>query len=62
MRAATSFVLMLLLLLSVAAFAQEEDTAAVEPDTIAWFGDYDSVLTAASKDGNYILIEFYTEW
>jgi hypothetical protein len=62
MRAATVFGLILVLLLNVAAFAQEEDTATAEPDTIAWYSDYDSALTAASKDGNYILMEFYTGW
>lgn len=62
MKAITSFALILLFLLSVAAFAQEEDTTAAEPDTITWYKDYDSVLAAATKDGNYILIDFYTEW
>lgn len=62
MKTITSIALMLLLLLSVAALAQEEDTAAAEPDTIAWYTDYDSVLAAASEDGNYILIDFYTDW
>ena len=43
-------------------FAQEEDTAAAEPDTISWYVDYNEALNAASAEDRYMLIEFYTDW
>ena len=43
--------------------AQEADTAEVAaPDTISWYFNYDSAISAANAGSRDILIEFYTTW
>ena len=62
MKVLLSTLFILVLLFSGNVFAQDEDSTAAEPDTIAWYGNYDEALTTASGEGRYMLIEFYTDW
>ena len=51
-----------LLVFSSQLFAQDSDSAEVKPDTISWYYDYNEAISAASSEGRYILLEFYTDW
>ena len=62
MKALLSTLFILVILFSGNVFAQDEDTTAAEPDTIAWYRDYDEALTLASSEGRYMLVDFYTDW
>ena len=62
MKALLSTLFILILLFSGNVIAQDEDTTAAEPDTIAWYRDYNEALATASSEGRFMLIDFYTDW
>jgi len=62
MKTLLSTFLIVLILFSTNLLAQDEDSTAAEPDTIAWYRDYDEALAVASSEGRYLLIDFYTDW
>ncbi|HEQ97830.1 MAG TPA: hypothetical protein ENO22_00630 [candidate division Zixibacteria bacterium] len=62
MKTVIIFLFAIVVVLSSQLFAQEEDTAAAEPGTIAWYLNYNEALNAASAEDRYMLIEFYTDW
>jgi len=57
-----STLLILILFFSANLLALEEDSTQAVPDTIAWYTDYDQAVQDASKDGRYLLMDFYTDW
>lgn len=62
MKTLLSTIIIVLILFSANLLAQDEDSATTEPDTIAWYRDYDEALKVASSEGRYLLIDFYTDW